>query len=106
MRWFLVGIINTYGMLPECYKRQCLFKETCSTYVKRATREFGFLAGMKALKDRVSQCKPGYQLLIDEGTNRWHIRLANGAVVNSSYISDSVLEPYTLVSAAMHDSAN
>src|SRR2546430_17130 len=101
MRWFLLGIINTYRLLPERYKRQCLFKETCSTYAKRATQEFGFLAGLKAMKDRVSQCKPGYQVLFQDRTRQCHVRLANGEMVNSSCIADSILEPYKSVSAAM-----
>src|SRR5262245_14861185 len=101
MRWFLLGIINTYRLLPDRYKQQCLFKLTCSTYVKRVTYQFGFLAGLKALKMRVSQCRPGYRLLFESESNQWQVQLAYGMVLDASCLADPILEPYHSVSHSM-----
>jgi len=40
-----------------------LFKESCSNYVYRKTKEEGFSSGIKALKHRVRNCSSGYVIM-------------------------------------------
>lgn len=94
MKWFLLGAISFYQSLPARLRPQCLFRETCSSYVRRVTRESGVLAGLRALKTRVSQCRPGYVVFFDNEFKCWRVRFANGAVSNSPHVADFVLEPY------------
>jgi putative component of membrane protein insertase Oxa1/YidC/SpoIIIJ protein YidD len=98
MKWFLLGAISLYRRLPIRFKRQCLFRETCSSYIGRVAREFGFLPGLQAFRTRVSQCKPGYLVFFDNQFNRWHVRFANGSVSNSCHVADFVLAPYIGIS--------
>ena len=94
MKWFLIGTIYLYRCVPARFKRQCLFKETCSSYVARVARESGVWPGLRALRTRVSQCKPGYFVYFDNEVKSWHVRFANGSVSNSSHVAGFVLSPY------------
>lgn len=94
MKWFLLGAISFYRRLPARFKRQCLFKETCSSFVGRVTRESGFLSGWRALRTRGSQCKPGYLVFFDNASNSWQVRFVNGSVSSNSQVADFVFAPY------------
>lgn len=98
MKWLLVAVINVYRWLPDLIKRQCLFKETCSSFVARVTRESGFWPGLRALSTRLSQCRPGYFVYFDGEIKDWQVRFANGSVSHSSDLADFVLSPYRNVS--------
>ena len=65
MKWLILIGIRIYWLLPKKYRRHCLFKESCSHYVYNITFSGGFLNGIKALKQRIKQCRPGYQILFD-----------------------------------------
>jgi putative component of membrane protein insertase Oxa1/YidC/SpoIIIJ protein YidD len=95
MKWFVLGAISLYRRLPARFKPQCLFRETCSAYVERVTRESGFWLGLLALRTRVSQCRPRYLVYFDNEVESWHVRFANGSVSNSSQLAHFVLAPYT-----------
>lgn len=41
----------------------CLFKESCSKYVYRSTKEEGFIRGIKAFKYRFQNCNSKHQLI-------------------------------------------
>ena len=45
---------------PVRFRKQCLFRETCSHYVYRRAQEQGFSGGLNALVLRFRQCRPGY----------------------------------------------
>jgi putative component of membrane protein insertase Oxa1/YidC/SpoIIIJ protein YidD len=94
MKWLLIGLINLYRLLPDRFKRQCLFKETCSLLVTRVARESGFWRGLRALRTRVSQCRPGYLVYFNSESSGWDVRFTNGSVSNSSDVADFVLNPY------------
>jgi len=94
MKWLVLGAISLYRRLPASFKRQCLFKETCSSFVGRVVRESGLWPGLCALRIRVSQCRPGYQVYFDCQTKSWHVRFKNGLVSNSSQLADVILDPY------------
>lgn len=98
MKWILVGVIHVYRWLPARLKRQCLFKETCSSFVDRVVRESGFWQGLRALRTRVAECQPGYLVYFDNEAKGWQVRFANGSVSNSSHIADFVLSPYRAAS--------
>ena len=100
MKWFLLGAIYFYGWLPARFKRHCLFKQTCSLFVARVAREFGFWPGLRALRTRLSECRPGYVVFFDSDDSDWHVRFANGSVSNSSEIADFVLRPYLRMEVA------
>ena len=94
MKWFLIGAISLYRRLPAGFKRQCLFRETCSSFVARVSRESGLWPGLRALRTRVSQCQPGYQVYFDSEAKSWRVRFKNGWVSNSSLLADFILDPY------------
>lgn len=94
MKWLLISVIHIYRWLPRCFKRTCLFKETCSAHVLRLTRESGFWAGVRSLRSRMLQCRTGYVVLFDGNVSDWVVRLANGSVASRDELADSVIEPY------------
>jgi len=94
MKWLLIGVIHLYRSLPHCFKRKCLFKETCSLHVLRMTRESGFRMGIRNLRIRMAQCRTGYVVLFDGDVKHWVVRFANGSIAGRAEVADFVLAPY------------
>lgn len=68
MKYFLLLIIRLYQtFIPKIFRGKCLFKESCSNYVYRITKEEGLKRGLKALKYRFLNCRPNYYLIEDKG---------------------------------------
>jgi putative component of membrane protein insertase Oxa1/YidC/SpoIIIJ protein YidD len=64
MRIFLLLIIKVYWVLiPKSKRRKCLFKTSCSNYVYKVTKNEGLFAGIKALRFRVKNCNPNYNII-------------------------------------------
>jgi hypothetical protein len=106
MKWCLLGAIYLYRWLPARFKRQCLFKETCSSFVARVVRESGFWPGLRALRTRVSQCRPGYLVYFESEVMGWQVRFANGSVCDSTQVANFVLTPYRNLSLHTWDSSH
>ena len=94
MKWCLLAAIYLYRRLPVRFKRQCLFKETCSVFVARIARESGSWPALRGLATRLSQCRPGYTVYFDNRLRDWQVRLVSGDVADASCIADVILEPY------------
>lgn len=63
MRYLVLAAIRAYWhLVPARHRRLCLFRESCSRFVHRATVEGGALAGAKALWLRAHQCTSGYHI--------------------------------------------
>lgn len=89
MRFLLLWVIRMYWKLPlRCHNR-CIFKESCSHYVYRITRQQGFLAGLQALKERVHECKPGYVLYQYDG--KVYMKLSNGKLIDEELIAPQLI---------------
>src|SRR5260221_10985765 len=82
----LLAIRFYWRIVPESRRRRCLFRETCSRYVYRATAHVGFRAGIRALMERAAQCRPGYTV---------HTTMANLEVVcrNGKIIRADAINP-------------
>jgi uncharacterized protein len=91
MKWTLIGVIHLYRRLPPSFKRKCLFKETCSSHVLRMTRASGFCVGLRSLRLRILQCRPGYVVFFDNDENHWAVRFADGSTANRDQLADFVL---------------
>lgn len=94
MKRLLIGAIWLYRRLPDRFKRNCLFKESCSSLVARVAFESGLRAGLKAMKTRVSQCRPGYTVYFNHPIREWQVSLADGSIPEGSAIADFVVAPY------------
>lgn len=61
MKYILLFIIRIYwSIIPASKRKMCIFKESCSNYVLRITKEEGFISGVKAFLFRNKHCCPGY----------------------------------------------
>lgn len=76
MKYLLLFAIKIYWLTPETKRKKCIFCESCSKYVYRITCEFGFLKGLKILKKRMQQCKPGFYRL-----NEYEYRMADKNII-------------------------
>lgn len=106
MRWLLILLIRVYRKLPDRFKRQCLFKETCSVFVLRAAKVHGFVAGCHALKHRYSLCRYPYLVYYDYRICEWQVVLADKTTKSGAEIADCVLESYRRLSACTLDNPN
>jgi putative component of membrane protein insertase Oxa1/YidC/SpoIIIJ protein YidD len=90
MKKILLFIIRCYWKcVPESFRRRCIFKQSCSCYVHERTQKAGFIEGIKALRQRIKQCRPGYQLCQTE-TGHWFVLLNSGEVVPSETLRDDL----------------
>lgn len=63
MKFIILGAIKLYQIFtPKYFRGKCLFKESCSNYVYRKTKEEGFLKGVKAFRFRYKNCRSGYYI--------------------------------------------
>lgn len=68
MKYILLIPIKLYWLLiPESKRRKCLFKKSCSNYVFEQVNQKGLFAGFRALKYRINNCNPNYNILDLEG---------------------------------------
>lgn len=89
---FLVLIKLYQAFMPKQLRGRCLFKESCSNYVYRLTREKGFIAGKKALRYRIRNCKPNY--FITENNGKILLVTAQNEVIEEKFISKLIIEEF------------
>src|SRR5258706_10172682 len=87
MNWVLIVAIWLYRRLPDRFKRSCLFKENCSSFVERTALESGLLSALSALRSRVSQCRPRYSVYFDHQIQDWQVCLADGSIKDKSVMA-------------------
>jgi len=79
-------VIRLYWLIPKRFRRDCLYKESCSKHVYRIISEEGFSKGIRALKHRINTCQPHYKL-IDVDGQRTLIH-QNGHSIQSNQLAD------------------
>ena len=92
MKQLLLIVIKLYWVsIPKKNRRPCLFKETCSQFVYRQTKELGFFEGIRALISRYKKCRKGYQL---HHTNHGFVmELVDGTLILEKDISPNIIDP-------------
>ncbi len=58
MRYFLLGLINTYQMIPGPWHTMCRHIPTCSEYAKEAIIKYGSFKGSILAIKRIMRCNP------------------------------------------------
>lgn len=58
MKYFLIGIIQIYQMIPSRIHSLCRFQPTCSEYTKEAIIKYGSLKGCYLGIKRILRCNP------------------------------------------------
>jgi len=62
-----LSTIKIYWLIPIKYRKKCLFKESCSHFVYRQTKEQGYKKGFNAFFQRYKQCRSHYSIIELEG---------------------------------------
>ncbi|MSU63552.1 MAG: membrane protein insertion efficiency factor YidD [Pedosphaera sp.] len=92
MRSLLLSAIRLYwAFWPRCWNRGCLYRETCSHYVHRVCSNHGFRAGVRALRDRVRTCRPGYG--VTSNGSCIGLLLSDGSFLPGHLVAKDVLAP-------------
>ena len=58
MKYFLLGLIKVYQMIPGPWHDECKFKPTCSNYAIDAIIEYGSIKGSILSFKRIIRCNP------------------------------------------------
>jgi uncharacterized protein len=74
---------------PRQLRRRCIYRETCSRYVYRITRESGLLKGLAALKARFLTCRPGYSVTANKG--EIGLVMCDGAFLSRDLAAEDIL---------------
>lgn len=80
MKYLVLFLIRLYWFIPKRFRRTCLFKQTCSHHVFAVTKEKGIMSGLKAFRQRIKQCRPGYSVYITDDERQWVILNDNSVV--------------------------
>ena len=104
LRILLLAAIRLYWWLvPEERRRSCLFRLSCSRHVHAVTAGHGFVAGLRALRQRWRRCRPGYDVRWDSNREQWGVRFVDGTVAWQDALSDGLVEPYEATRRASDD---
>ena len=91
MSYILIAVIQIYRILvPRRFRRECIFRDSCSHHVAQVTRESGFLQGLIALSERYRNCRGGYKTVWVSERKNWALCLMGGAVLDADDVSPSV----------------
>ena len=58
MKYFLVGVVKIYQMIPIHTHSMCKYNPTCSEYMIDAIRNFGSIKGLYLGIKRILRCNP------------------------------------------------
>jgi len=58
MKYFLIGLIKTYQMIPGPWHNMCKYEPTCSNYGIEAITKFGSIKGTYMTIKRILRCNP------------------------------------------------
>ncbi len=78
----LLWVIRCYWRLvPDDQRRPCIFKVSCSKHVYQVALNKGLLAGLRALRFRIINCRNGYHLFEDPISGKKQMVLRSGQVI-------------------------
>lgn len=70
MKYFLLGLIKVYQMIPGPWHKHCKFIPSCSNYAIEAIKAYGSFKGSLMSIKRIIRCNPfnkgGYDPVIKE----------------------------------------
>ncbi len=90
MKYFLLISIKIYWrLIPVKFRKQCIYKLSCSNYVYNNTKEFGFINGLKSLIFRIRNCNAHYKLISLNGS--YFIITKQNITITETEMSDSLL---------------
>ncbi len=58
MKYFLIGIIKIYQMIPGPMHALCRHQPTCSNYAIEAIQKYGSITGIILASKRILRCNP------------------------------------------------
>jgi uncharacterized protein len=92
MRFIFLLLIKFYWKIIPLEKRRiCIFKESCSSFVYRKTKDEGIAKGVHAFISRFKKCKPGFSI-INPFTDVMEIHLRDGSILEKDEVSELLLD--------------
>ena len=90
MKYLLLLLIKIYQtFMPRRFRRECLFKESCSNFVYRKTKVEGLKGGIRAFIYRYRNCRPDYH--ISEENGKVSLITVKNEVIEESCIDERLL---------------
>ncbi|MBQ4634020.1 MAG: membrane protein insertion efficiency factor YidD [Bacilli bacterium] len=65
MKYFFIGLIHCYRLIPGNFHNYCNFTPTCSEYAIECLKNFGFFKGSFLTIKRLIRCNPFHKLSYD-----------------------------------------
>lgn len=89
MKHLILFTIQMYwNFIPESKRKKCIFKKSCSQYVFDATKNEGFIKGLKAFQFRYKNCRGNFAVFTNPVTNKLQIILPSQLVIDKEEIAD------------------
>jgi len=94
MKCIITLLIKSYWkLIPPSKRKRCLFKESCSNYVYRINKEFGFVMALKSFVIRYRTCREGYTFHINE-KHEYSLQLVDGTLISESEIAPDLIRVF------------
>ena len=58
MKYFLIGLIKIYQLIPGSWHKSCRYTPSCSNYAIEALIKYGFFKGTYISIKRILRCTP------------------------------------------------
>jgi uncharacterized protein len=93
MKYFLLFLIKVYQtFFPRRFRGVCLFKESCSNFVYRITKEKGLKGGIKAFIYRYRNCRASYKITEENGMVL--LITVENEIIEKEFIDENILSEY------------
>ncbi|TBW27134.1 membrane protein insertion efficiency factor YidD [Gramella sp. KN1008] len=92
MRYFFLLLVKVcFRIYPVHKKTRCIFKENCSSHIRKSFKERGSIQGLKSIWFRYRNCRPGFSLLKNPRTNEINMLLRTNTIVTEDKIADHLI---------------
>ncbi|HLX52523.1 MAG TPA: membrane protein insertion efficiency factor YidD, partial [Aquella sp.] len=66
MKKVIMILIRLYWLTPKNWRRECIFKISCSEHIYQTAKSKGFKKAILAFRERYKQCRPHYKRIRTE----------------------------------------
>jgi putative component of membrane protein insertase Oxa1/YidC/SpoIIIJ protein YidD len=94
----ILFVIRVYWFLiPKKNRKTCVFKESCSNFVFRATKNDGSIKGLRAFLFRYKNCNSGIQVFVNPISNQLNVRLPSGEILSQQELAPHFVEKHLTI---------
>lgn len=97
MKIILKTIIRLYWFfIPGHWRRNCIYRTSCSKHVYEITDKSGWRNGIRAFAERYQTCRPGYEVIFLPKENQLLVKLTGGRILQEHELAPDLVQKHKL----------